>query len=276
MLPPGRPSGYHLGLFEKHLQRVPRDRSVAVLGSTPELLDLCVELGFGDVWSIDRSLVFHETVDRFRVYRRRGETVIVADWLDALPTLPNQFGAVLSDLTLGNVHYANRQRFFDAIRQSLAAGGLFIDKVLTNEAPFHRLDDLDARYRRSPLNLCTINRFSSEYFFCSELVEKHGVVDVARFSQELSERFSEPRLRRLLDESLLLTTPSGVWHYGMPWSQVAATYGAGLRRVAEYAEEAGSAYEGRLRVIVSAKVPAKDDQESELTRSCVRSGRAVE
>jgi hypothetical protein len=253
MLPPGRPSTYHLGLFAKHLCELSRAAPIAILGSTPELRDLCVELGFTDVWSIDKSLSFHQQVDALRVHVNHEETVVVADWLDILPTLPGHFAAILSDLTLGNIAYSDRERFFAAIADSLLGGGLFIDKVLTNEAPVHRLDDLDARYRVLPLNLGTINRFSSEYFFCSELVERHGVVDVALFRDLLTERLQHPRLRAFLAHSLRLTTPVGVWHYGRPWDLILPTYATDLHTVASYPEERGSPYEGRLRIIVSIK-----------------------
>jgi hypothetical protein len=232
MLPPGRPSGAHLSYFASQLGRLHRslDRplDVCILGSTPELRDLCYELSCRSVLVLDNSPEFHAAVAKLCIYTNSRESVIFDDWTECLSQHEDRFDAILSDLTLGNIPYDFREQFFGGLRRALRGGGVFIDKVLTAD-PLQSLDQLDERYRHAPLNLVTINDFTNDYFFLSELI-RGGVVDVSQVISTLSDRFAkERRLMRILHESSRLVTPNGFWYYGRPWLKVLPTYATGLQ-----------------------------------------------
>lgn len=249
MLPPSRPSARYLEFVRIYVERMPRDANIAVLGSTPELRDLCVEAGRPNVHVLERSDAFHAACSELLVYENPSEVLHLGEWLDVLPTMSVSFDLILSDLTLGNVPYEHRSEFFSGISEALRPGGFFLDKVLTHSGVPLPLASLDEKYRNAPLNLKTLNDFSNEYFFLSELTAG-GVVDINRFHRTLASRFATaPRLRRLLDESLQLVTPNGMWHYGRPWHQVRRTYAPGMRLVARRNELRPSVFAGRLRML---------------------------
>jgi hypothetical protein len=110
--------------------------------------------------------------------------------------------------------------FLHASPLPFAPVGIFVDKVLTHSETLIPLDALDAKYKTAPLNLQTLNDFANEYFFLSELASD-GIVSIRRSYDVLAPRFvSNPRLLRLLGESLSLVTIDGVWFYGRHWDFV--------------------------------------------------------
>jgi len=253
MLPPGRPSASHLDFVRSYVATLPQDAEIAVLGSTPELRDLCVELKRSHVHVLDRSARFHEAVQPLLVYENPHEELCLGDWTDLLTSMPQRFQAILSDLTLGGIEYERRSAFFGALEAALRPGGVFLDKVLTHSAHLLSLESLDLKYRYAPLNLATINDFSNEYFFLSELAAD-GIVDIARSHRILSRRFSRSqRLRRILDETMSLVTPTGVWYYGRPWTTVRRTYASHLRLIERRNEPKPSVFAGRLRLLALSK-----------------------
>ena len=250
LLPPSRPSPHHLQLIRERLDAVSREVPVGVLGSTPEFRDLLASLKFRRIFVFERSVAFHDSVRRLRCYDNH-EIVVWGDWLETLPQHHGKFGALLSDLTSGNVVYEDRRRFYAAVAGALAPGGLFIDKILTNEAPLLELDDLDQKYATLPFNLLTLNDFSAEYFFASRLLELKRRVDVNEFYGILMRRFENPVLLRFLQDCPSLTPRGGLWYYGMPWVDLDPLYCPGLVRIAQYPEPRNSLFFGRLRLFVS-------------------------
>lgn len=249
MLPPSRPSARYLDFVRAYVERMPREAQIAVLGSTPEMRDLCVEADHPNVHVLERSEAFHAACAALLIYENPSEKLHFGDWLDVLPTMPASFDLVISDLTLGNVAYERRADFFSGIASAIRPGGFFLDKVLTHSSPPLPLAVLDKKYSTAPFNLQTLNDFSNEYFFLSELTTG-GVVDIQLFHGVLASRFATtPRLRRLLDESMQLVTPNGVWHYGRPWREVKRTYAQGMRLVARRNELRPSVFAGHLRMM---------------------------
>ncbi len=249
MLPPGRPSRDHLDFVRPYIAMLPANADIAILGSTPELRDLCVEQDRRHVHVIDRSPSFHRSVASILIYENPIEQVHFGDWFDVLRAMPNSFHAILSDLTLGGIEYKRRAAFFRALHGALRPGGLFLDKVLTHSSALLSLNGLDRKYREAPFNLATVNDFANDYFFLSELAAT-GVVDIARSHAVLRRRFSgSPRLRRILNEALTLVTPNGVWYYGRPWSSVKRTYARNLVQIGRRDEVKPSVFAGRLRML---------------------------
>jgi len=227
MLPPGRPSADHLHYFESKLLELERSLNrpldACILGSTPEFRDLTHELGCASVTVIDRNKGFYELVSPLCVEPNPREIVVFADWVDELPQHASKFDAILSDLTLGNLPYESRADFFSGVTAALRPGGIYVDKVLTNEE-LQSLDQLDRRYRKAPINLISINDFANDYFFSSELIVA-GTVYIPALAAQLEQRFiGQPRLLRLLHEATDIVGPRGQWYYGKPWSTVSIQY----------------------------------------------------
>lgn len=249
LLPPSRPSNYHINVIRKHLATIDKNHPVAVLGSTPEFRDLYASLGFKNIFILDHSVIFNRRANELRCYSNK-ETLIVGEWLDTLKQHTG-FAAILSDLTSGNIPYKDQEVFYQGISLSLRPDGFFIDKVLTNEAEFVPLDELDKKYAQLPYNLETLNYFSCEYFFCSELTKQFGMTDVNKFYAILDKRFKHPVLRKFLQNTLRITPRGGLWFYGKPWDHIRQNYFRNLKLIKSHLEPYGSPYYKRMRIIIT-------------------------
>jgi hypothetical protein len=253
VLPPSRPSLFHLQVFEQSLSEIDRELPVAILGSTPEFRDLLNVLGFKDIYVFDKSKSFYEQTSCMRCFSNH-ENLILDDWLYGLPKFRNQFAAILSDLTQGNVAYCDRLQFYSSIALALREDGIFIDKVLLFEDSGKRsLRELEKKYSRLPPNLVYVNYFNCEFLFCSELLDIKQLVDTTLFYDLLDQRFEEPVLRKLLAECLKITPRDGVWYYGKEWKDIEPQYCYALEVINSFEEEQFSPYYGNLKIFVSKK-----------------------
>lgn len=248
VLPPSRPSRGHLDWFRHHLGDFRADEPIAVLGSTPELRDLLALLGFRDVYVLERNLTFLGKMNRLRV-RPDTDTLLHGDWMSTLPTCQRRFAAVLSDLTSGNVPYEHRRRFYSLVADSLRPGGMFCDKVLSHPIPHERLDVLLPKYEHAPLNLDTVNRFSCEVFFCSELLATFDRVDSSGFYKHLRGLSPGPTVAAILDRLPLITPLGMTWYYGRSWEDVRQEFDPRLHCSDDAPEATGSPYANRLRCL---------------------------
>ena len=249
VLPPSRPDVFDLRRITEHARHVDRNAQVAVLGSTPEFRDLLHELGFGQIYILEKNSEFHESMTASRIYRNP-ERLIEGDWLHTLPGLSERFMMILSDLTSGNVSWDDRSDFYSGISGALARGGLFIDKILSNPAGLLSLAELEDRYRDAPPNVLTFNYFSCEAVFCSELQMEREVVDTTRIYDRLSSVLGTPRLRRLVAGSQLITPTNCLWYYGKSWSELAPEYCPKLDLLARYDLNPAQPYFGRAHQYV--------------------------
>lgn len=249
VLPPNRPTITYLVAIRSICKDYQRADPVCVLGSTPEIRDIFGEIGFENVFVLDASQRFYSYTSEIRAFQNK-EIFISGDWLSTLPKFKDAFALVVSDLTSGNVPYEDRARFYQSISASLRHGGLFIDRVLTHSSPFLPLDLLDAKYSRLPYNLRSLNDFSSEYLFLSELVLKHGRVESSLFYRILSDRFSHPRLRVFLRECSKITPENCEWFYRSDTPERLG-HGDALQRLATLPDEPGTVYSERTFICVS-------------------------
>ena len=248
VLPPSRPSRQHLDWFRHHLSELGADDPVAVLGSTPELRDLLAVLGFHDIHVLECNMKFYARMDRLRA-RPTAETILRGDWMQTLPNCSGRFAAVLSDLTSGNVPYAQRTEFYSLVAESLRPGGMFCDKLLSHPIPHEPLDRLLTQYEIEPVNLATVNRFNCEVFFCSELLTEFGRVDTSQFYDQLRELRPGPTVSAILDR-LPYVTPRGMfWEYGKPWDLVQKDFDPRLYCSDDRLEGCDSPYANRLRCL---------------------------
>jgi len=225
---------------------------VGVLGSTPEFRDLLVEMGFTRIYVFDNNIGSYERMSRLRIYSGQEEFVF-GHWLETLPTFDGELAVLLSDLTSGNLTYEERADFYCAITRALSHEGLFIDKVLTHPTPHLDLNELEEKYRRRALNIFELNRFSCEFFFCSQLLGIVNVVDTNLFYSELDNRLSHPRLRAFLREVPKVTPRDCIWYYGRSWDLLEGDYCRDLHPSAVFEDEDGSPYKGRLKLFILRK-----------------------
>lgn len=249
VLPPSRPDAYQLELIRRVISDVDRGAPVGVLGSTPEFRDLLAELGFSDIRIFERNNDSYRRMSALRS-RETSERLVEGDWLMTLPLQAQEMHLLLSDLTMGNIPYDSREAFYGGVRLSLATGGLFIDKVLRHPEPGLPVSRLLEKYAWLPLNLATVNRFSCEALFCSELLDVSHVVDTSALYDELASRPMAANTRAVLARTPLITPRNGRWWYGRPWHRLEPEYCAGLRILAAEEDRPESPYAGRVQVRV--------------------------
>jgi SAM-dependent methyltransferase len=253
VLPPSRPSAYQLELTRKLISNIKRDVPVAILGSTPEFRDFVFEEGFHRIFVIDKNSDFHDTMTNACIYHQ-DEIFVHGDWLDVLDDYKNTFGLVLSDLTMGNVAYSDRECFYQLISDSLSNGGLFIDKVLTHPIPHIKLNDIFSRYSRLPLNWLYINYFSCEALFCSELLYLTETVDTYKFYDILTSTAKNDRIKAFILKAHSITPENCIWYYGRNWETLKRDYCPGLKLAGSFDDELGSPYYRRLKYYSSEKL----------------------
>lgn len=252
VLPPSRPSRRHIDLA---LRNIPRSAStVAILGSTPELLDAVAAKGIPNIVILEKYREAYRSMTELRSRRTR-EILVVGDWRATLHQRRwhGVFDAVLSDLTSGNLPYEDRSGFYAGVARSLSPRGVFIDKILCHGEGLPDYRSVINGYVNEPVNLATINRFNCELFFNSNLIRRDGIVNPAEIARAIGASTTEPVVRRLVDEVLRITPASGKWYYGRPWRQLRGDYFRSLKLVRAYDEVAGSPYSGVLRVIVTSR-----------------------
>lgn len=238
VLPPSRPTIDELERIEDYIDKYSRSEPIAILGSTPEFRELLYRMGFQKRIVFDKSIDFYQRMSKLiPTYVSDCEQLIVGDWLSTLPNYMGAFNVVLSDLTMGNVSYSNRNKFYKSIANMLAPGGTFIDKVLAFDFEVPTIDMLFAKYEKLPINLRTINDFSSEVLFCSELVsqrkkvdstEIYGIIDCGCYSDKI----------KFFAKAARMITPEGfTWDYGIPWSELSSDYSCFYTEQISYSEE---------------------------------------
>lgn len=225
VLPPSRPTNIEITRIEQILLGIDKNEPIAILGSTPEFRELLFRLGFNHRYIFDKSIDFYKRMgEMIPKSVMIGEYFIDRDWSVALTDYPVRFKAILSDLTMGNIPYVEREQFYSAISGSLKRGGVFIDKVLAFDFPIPTLEQLFAKYEKLPINLRTINDFSSEVLFCSELVKKKNIVDSSEFYDIIRRGAYSEKIKFFADAAHMITPEEFVWSYGKEWRELEKDY----------------------------------------------------
>ena len=225
VLPPSRPTEEELHRIIEVVSKYRRDCPVALLGSTPEFRNVLYDLGFNNVYIFDRSNNFYTQMSELIPKAVcKNEKILHGDWLETLPQHHNEFQFILSDLTMGNIIYENRKNFYDAIYNALISSGVFIDKVLAFDFPIPSLNELFEKYEKKPINLRTVNDFSSEVLFCSELVTINQVVDSTKFYEIIKKGYYSDKIKLIAQKSKMITPEGFIWYYGKPWHELSTEY----------------------------------------------------
>jgi hypothetical protein len=246
VIPPSRPSEEQLRYFILWGKNLNKTDAVAVLGSTIEFRDILYELGFANIFIIDRNKEFYKQTSKERIYKNK-ETFIHGDWIDMLENYKSKFRLILSDLTSGNIAYDRRNKFYSAIENSLMIGGHFYDKVLTHDY-FLSVDALIKKYEELPINKVTVNNFSCEFLFCSELLCECEMVDSSKIYEQLEKTSNSERINKFLKLSRFITPEGMVWHYGRVWGKLKAAYCPNLKLVKVLDDIPGSPYFDRVKI----------------------------
>lgn len=246
VLPPSRPTKLQLSLIRNQMSVINRSEPVAVLGSTPEFLDLLHECDFQQIYVLEKNVSFYKTMLELRILKKT-EQIVEGDWLETLPNLKDRFSLILSDLTIGNVPYEKRSKFYRLITETLKEGGIFCDKVLTHNGQNLSVDSLIQKYSFLPLNLLYINYFSCEMLFCSELLDIKKVLDTTLFYSILEERITNKRVKAFVQHAKKITPPGCLWFYGRKWEELKNEYCPDLKLIDVKDDEPSSPYYRRLK-----------------------------
>ena len=105
-------------------------------------------MGFKKGYVFEKNISFHNSLNSWKIYPNDNEIIIEGDWIETIPQYCSFFNFCLSDLTMGNISYDNRKTFYSSISNSLKFGGIFLDKVLTNEIPLITIDQIYNKYNK--------------------------------------------------------------------------------------------------------------------------------
>jgi hypothetical protein len=193
VIPPSRPSLEQIQYLIKFAKYIDKDECIAVLGSTVEYRDALFELGFKNIYIFDQNEFFFRKSFEEKIYSN-AEIFIHGNWLETIERYPNKFSLIVSDLTSGNISYNERKKFYSDIEASLKSQGHFYDKVLTHDN-FISLYNLIEKYKSMPMNNVSVNYFSCEFLFCSELLKDNLIVDSTDFYEKILSATNNLRIK---------------------------------------------------------------------------------
>lgn len=253
VLPPSRPSENEIARIKDFVIKYNTIQPVAIMGSTVEYRDLLYKLGFKNVYVFEKNIDFYNSLYSWKIFPCDNETLVKGDWRETFQNYKNFFNFILSDLTMGNICYYDRDKLYYSIRNSLKDNGVFIDKVLTNELPLITLDEIRKKYSNLPLNLKTANDFSCEALFCSELLNEK-IIDTTQFYYRLEKEFFDDKcLLKFIEKSHLITPDNCIWYYGISWDELKNRYLNCFSDSIQYDVDKNSPYYGRAKHIFNYK-----------------------
>lgn len=242
VLPPSRPGESILRLIEAFIVERPHVTEACVLGATPEYRDILARAGIhGTI--VDRSPDFFGYATQLCA-QPRVETVIYADWLTELPRHAGRFDLILSHLTHGNVPFDRKSQFFEAVRNALRPGGIFIDYVLNLQGDGYDVESVTRLFSRRPINLLVANDFNCQAIFQSSHIRDLGVVDTSAIHGLYDGEAVDPCVRTL-DTLANKITPRGMtWYYAFDRPENQFGYYDGYRILMSWPEPQTSPYYG--------------------------------
>lgn len=142
--------------YKKLLKKAIRGKTqfkACVLGATPELRDMVLELG-GNLTTIDISLEMILKCTPLMKYKNSSkETIIKGDWLDN-PLQAHYFDVVLGDGVSTNIHFNDQDRFFKEIKRMLKPQGFFIlrDVSINPDRKRYSIEEIDKAFRNGDIH----------------------------------------------------------------------------------------------------------------------------
>lgn len=199
---PVRPGREGLELYRTKLQHFAR-KNVLILGATPELVDMALELGADQVVSVERH---PEVIAAMRQLGTRDwdrARLVVGDWLEERAEWIGAFHCVVCDGGLLFLEYPGQwQRLFQLVHSYLAPGGVFVAKEWA-EPPGELLypevvAELIERFAADSADLGPAERAEAFAFLVSEL-RLAAFIGTTRQDASFDQALLVERLDALLD-----------------------------------------------------------------------------
>jgi SAM-dependent methyltransferase len=131
-----------LALYRREIERFPEKR-VLVLGATPELVDMALELHAETVISVERIPAVMEGMRRVATRDWSSVQMLPEDWLEDRPDFHSAFNCVVCDGGLLFLDYPSQwERLFELVRRNLEPGGVFVAKEWAEPPGDRDYDDL--------------------------------------------------------------------------------------------------------------------------------------
>jgi SAM-dependent methyltransferase len=218
---PVRPGPEGLALYRSQMDRL-RDKNILVLGATPELIDMALELAAGKVVSVERNPEIMEAMRQLGKRDWTGVQLVVGDWLEERPDFYSSFDCVVCDGGLLFLEYPRQwKRLFSLVYSYLAPGGVFVAKEWA-EPPGERdynpfIEGMISRFEAESKNQTREKRIESYVHLASELrlatfinaTQKDGSFDqdllVKRMDtlmDALIRKFSDPEMTQITQAAL--------------------------------------------------------------------------
>ena len=125
---PVRPGPEGLELYRDQMKRLSR-KDILVLGATPELVDMAIELKAEKVVSVERNPEIMEAMRQLGEKDWSKVQLVAGDWLEERPEFHASFDCAVCDGGLLFLQYpAQWERLFGLVCSYLKPGGIFVAK----------------------------------------------------------------------------------------------------------------------------------------------------
>lgn len=122
--PPGHPSKSELQIYDSHIKKLKNDAKVLILGSTPELRDLCLKHHLVPVCVDYHSENFY--ILKHLMKEKGKEKLISADWRKM--RLKEKYDLISGDVALQMVPFKENKKILFNIHKVLEDKGIFIHR----------------------------------------------------------------------------------------------------------------------------------------------------
>ena len=125
---PVRPGPEGLDLYRTRMERFP-EKHILVLGATPELIDMALELDAGKVVSVERNAEIMEAMRALGTKDWTEVQLVAGDWLEERPDFYASFNSIVCDGGLLFLEYPGQwEQLFKLVYSYLNPGGVFVAK----------------------------------------------------------------------------------------------------------------------------------------------------
>lgn len=170
---PVRPGSEGLDLYRNQME-ILTEKRVLVLGATPELIDMAIELNAQKIVSVERS---PEIIEAMKQLGRRDWTnvqLISGDWLEERPEFYSSFNYVACDGGLLFLQYPGHwELLFKLVNRYLTSDGVFVAKEWAEppgERDYNRfIEEMISRFESESKNLSRDEMIESYTYLASEL-----------------------------------------------------------------------------------------------------------
>lgn len=218
---PVRPGIEGLELYRFQIQQF-ATKDILILGATPELIDMALELNADKVVSVERNPEVIEAMRQLGTQDWSRVQLIEGDWLEERPEFIGAFSCIVCDGGLLFLEYPGQwEQLFKLIHSYLMPGGVFIAKEWAEPIGQRDYDQFVAEmideFETNSVHQSPIERIESYTYLASELrlaIFIHATLDNASFDQELlvkrADALCEKLVQKFPDPQMVQTTESAL------------------------------------------------------------------